>query len=846
MCDPGGRGCFADPLSCLVHSGRGMADVTAVLQDGHCLLPSCFFRRLIGAIGWALRFVDNKVIIDVDDRPKFPRNLSYFSENIGFDPWPDRYLIFASGNRAGRCRWSAFFLGDISRFPPPQHSDAAPFSPHFTSSDLETSLLRAAQRQRKICWHELWVAAQQIDGTPCVMEHVYRNMTRRYGVCNDVGGRHIEPLLNSLSLRWGLRSSSSLDVDGVSGSGGDGGGSILVVSVGEVAGDDAAVAADAGTSGAAGLLRDLLRRFFRMRLPTPEPGIGGRTSAAPPGVLKATADPAHLPPLCCTQAHRRNGQYGLQLNNHSGREEEEGMGSNRPWPLLGTRPSIRLERFRKTMGNLNLTGNRTRVLPECESRRPCTRRLEVVAATEEAYNVCRRDTPLCFRSPSLTKDDTTHLPPRRTGFDSRRGPSRMFTFVNRAGRCRWSAGFLEVLSSPPHNPCIPFFHPTHFLIQPLNFEFHVHFEVHDVCDEFFVLGDGDARGGGRHDDRRLVAGLDRGAVEGFCFPGGGRGGRGGRRRGATGNRGAVLQLDDLVDGHARHRRRHLLRLGEHLVAGADAVGRVDDGARRRHGGGLGAVAQRRCAGEGGGRRRRQHAAVAGRVEAAAAEQAPPLGGADGGGAVTLVGDGDQGAARGAVAVLALRHARHLGRRCDAREGLLAVVAALLHVDGWRRRRRRLLGQRAVPPELGEDLAHQVVLRLVQLRLVLPPLRQLLLPTTHPWRAQIVAYSPDITTACSACRAGFPRWSEYSPSHLDEPGSIPGGADSGFSHVGIVPDGAAGFLGDLPFTSPLQARAAPSSPHCTIIDSRDLEVKIRPNFSTPLCVERSIKRLGCVA
>ncbi|KAJ8877498.1 hypothetical protein PR048_021953 [Dryococelus australis] len=39
--------------------------------------------------------------------------------------------IFACGNRAGRCRWSAGFLGDLP-FPPPLHSGAAAYSPRFT------------------------------------------------------------------------------------------------------------------------------------------------------------------------------------------------------------------------------------------------------------------------------------------------------------------------------------------------------------------------------------------------------------------------------------------------------------------------------------------------------------------------------------------------------------------------------------------------------------------------------------------------------------------------------------------------------------------------------------------
>ncbi|KAJ8890077.1 hypothetical protein PR048_009584 [Dryococelus australis] len=58
-------------------------------------------------------------------------------ERTGFNLRPD-HRIFASGNRAGRCRWWAGFLGDPP-FPPPIHSGAAPYSPLFTligSQDL--------------------------------------------------------------------------------------------------------------------------------------------------------------------------------------------------------------------------------------------------------------------------------------------------------------------------------------------------------------------------------------------------------------------------------------------------------------------------------------------------------------------------------------------------------------------------------------------------------------------------------------------------------------------------------------------------------------------------------------
>ncbi|KAJ8868300.1 hypothetical protein PR048_029816 [Dryococelus australis] len=50
---------------------------------------------------------------------------------------------FRMGNRAGLCRWPVGFLEDLP-FPAPLHSDAAPYSLKSPSSDLNTSLLRAA------------------------------------------------------------------------------------------------------------------------------------------------------------------------------------------------------------------------------------------------------------------------------------------------------------------------------------------------------------------------------------------------------------------------------------------------------------------------------------------------------------------------------------------------------------------------------------------------------------------------------------------------------------------------------------------------------------------------------
>ncbi|KAJ8898154.1 hypothetical protein PR048_003514 [Dryococelus australis] len=47
--------------------------------------------------------------------------------------------------------------------------------------------------------------------------------------------------------------------------------------------------------------------------------------------------------------------------------------------------------------------------------------------------------------------EATRLLPRRTGFDPRRGRSRIFARGNRSERCRWSAGFLgNILFLPAH------------------------------------------------------------------------------------------------------------------------------------------------------------------------------------------------------------------------------------------------------------------------------------------------------------------------------------------------------------------------------------------------------------
>ncbi|KAJ8869063.1 hypothetical protein PR048_030624 [Dryococelus australis] len=70
-----------------------------------------------------------------------------------FNPRPDHSRIFASGNRAGRCCWSAGFIEDLP-FPPPLHSGAAPFSPHFTLTDSQYLVVKSRPNLSTLCFNE--------------------------------------------------------------------------------------------------------------------------------------------------------------------------------------------------------------------------------------------------------------------------------------------------------------------------------------------------------------------------------------------------------------------------------------------------------------------------------------------------------------------------------------------------------------------------------------------------------------------------------------------------------------------------------------------------------------------
>ncbi|KAJ8878521.1 hypothetical protein PR048_019099 [Dryococelus australis] len=98
-----------------------------------------------------------------------------------------------------------------------------------------------------------------------------------------------------------------------------------------------------------------------------------------------------------------------------------------------------------------------------------SRFIYVTARSEARMKGCRATTPdtatKVNRALTQLRDWLDiRLPPRRTGFNSRRGRSRIFARGNRAGRCRWSVGFLGGILFLPalHSGTVPY--PTRFIL----------------------------------------------------------------------------------------------------------------------------------------------------------------------------------------------------------------------------------------------------------------------------------------------------------------------------------------------------------------------------------------------
>ncbi|KAJ8894292.1 hypothetical protein PR048_006907 [Dryococelus australis] len=85
---------------------------------------------------WRLCFID---LVNPGPGWSYGSTARFPLRRTGFDSRGGHSRIFASGNRTERCHWSASFLW-VLPFPPPLHSGATPYSPHFIfigSQDLD-------------------------------------------------------------------------------------------------------------------------------------------------------------------------------------------------------------------------------------------------------------------------------------------------------------------------------------------------------------------------------------------------------------------------------------------------------------------------------------------------------------------------------------------------------------------------------------------------------------------------------------------------------------------------------------------------------------------------------------
>ncbi|KAJ8869268.1 hypothetical protein PR048_030840 [Dryococelus australis] len=109
---------------------RGHHDDIVTVSVSISVLQDCFFRP------------SSHLAVETMLKRCTRRKIS--SEEIRVQSPAGSLPIFAIGNRTGRCRRSAAFLGDLP-FLPQFHSGAAPYSPQSPSSALRTSMLRAVQ-----------------------------------------------------------------------------------------------------------------------------------------------------------------------------------------------------------------------------------------------------------------------------------------------------------------------------------------------------------------------------------------------------------------------------------------------------------------------------------------------------------------------------------------------------------------------------------------------------------------------------------------------------------------------------------------------------------------------------
>ncbi|KAJ8876103.1 hypothetical protein PR048_024012 [Dryococelus australis] len=138
---------------------------------------------LISNVQRGLRLEDdiNKLITSMPRRATVPKRLDYLPPTKAnrVQPPAGPLRIFACGDRAGRCRLSASYLGDIP-LPSPLHSGAAPFSPHYTLVDPQDFVAKSRRNFSTLSISSTILFARQRDRAPEFNIHLFASTTRIY------------------------------------------------------------------------------------------------------------------------------------------------------------------------------------------------------------------------------------------------------------------------------------------------------------------------------------------------------------------------------------------------------------------------------------------------------------------------------------------------------------------------------------------------------------------------------------------------------------------------------------------------------------------------------------------
>ncbi|KAJ8890304.1 hypothetical protein PR048_009812 [Dryococelus australis] len=388
--------------------------------------------------------------------------------------------IFTCRNRAGRCRWSAGFLGDLP-LPLPLHSGATTFSSHSSSSALKTSMSRAVQISSLIFYKQFYANIQEITR---VLANPLRLQERKI-MHGDM--HHGKKGLGSHGLRFGamttslslLRASPNneeqenncqerrdrvvgnmLLVSRVEKTSREGAGSLLFINMVPAITRVVIGRLSDGRSGAIGSLPpDLFckpeneDRPASSRVQTDRPLPEGFTGQGSRPTKVAT--PRRVRPAERHSRHTRVSQLRADADNRSSRI---------------SRHALDVDALRRNLLHPNwlpfiATHHNATLWNQLESEmdppRPRSRSEGAIRAT--LIRTSSASSPLRARRAVFPSWRCT-VQIRRTGFDFRRVRYRIFTYGKRPGRCRWSTRFLEDLPFPLPLHSAPVPNSSHFTL----------------------------------------------------------------------------------------------------------------------------------------------------------------------------------------------------------------------------------------------------------------------------------------------------------------------------------------------------------------------------------------------